>query len=149
MSKQIRENQSSASLIIQIAETERMILDQRVRVRVHARQLDQQVRARLTSKTMLFLAAGVGFLTDKLTKRPNDFRGGVPGGNSPTPPANTFLDTALKVVALVSGVLHAMPAAGTQQPPRTDPAGDSANPQSCNGGTSEWPGKRDAGRPAH
>ena len=69
MTSSFRDNHSPASLMTQITDTERKILDQRWSVRLRASMLNRSIRRRLTSPTMLLLAAGVGFITGKLTKR--------------------------------------------------------------------------------
>lgn len=125
MTSNFRDNHSPASLMAQITDTERKILDQRRSVRLHASMLDRNIRKRLTSPAMLLLAAGVGFIAGKLTKRQAGQRkeGSRDIGGSPAPD-NNFLETVLKVVSLVRGSLLPMLVAAMGSSPKSDTPGD-------------------------
>lgn len=143
MTLNVRVKHSPASLMTQIAETERKILDQQRLVSLRASLLDRSIRRRVTSPTWLLLAIGVGFITGKLThryiverKEGSRHIGGI--GGAPAPGAS-FLDTALKVVSLVGSFVHAMPSAAKGPSPRSETSGDMANQRSPSGASSGNP----------
>lgn len=106
MTASMRQRDRPATLAVKALHAEAQVLSNRRRARVHAALLGQKLRTELTSPSALLLAAGLGFVTEGLTRR----RSSVP--DSTDPPAITGsgpFAKALKLVAFLASLMKAFP----------------------------------------
>ena len=120
MNPAIQNGRSAASLTAKIADAERNILERRADIGLRAATLARSIHRQLTSPTMLFLAAGSGFIAGKVLLRP-----AVTHAQSadeikrPSAPGLRFLETVLKTGTLIRGILSLLPGAVTGSDTRT------------------------------
>lgn len=107
---------STASLAVQISETERRLRNQRRLVRVRGAALGRTLHRRMTAPATLLLAGGLGFLMGELTRRQTLQS---PGADRSPDSGHPFFETVLNFIKLVNWghtLFTVLPGAGT--PPR-------------------------------
>jgi hypothetical protein len=109
MTPRFHDGSSAIPVRVQITELERRILDGRRSLTGRASTLERAMRRRLSSPTALLLAAGVGFISGRLTERRDS--PAKPGVDGRAARGLGLLDITLKGIALVSSVRRAMPSA--------------------------------------
>jgi len=66
----MRQRHKPAPLTVQVTQAERRVVYRRRLVHYHASRLGQKLRQSVSSPIMLFVAGGLGFAAERLTRRP-------------------------------------------------------------------------------
>jgi len=126
MTANTRQRHAPASLSVQVMQAELRVLQGRRLLGLRASRFGQNMRNRLTSPSMLLLAAGVGLVAERFTWRRTPARGKI---KQPSASKNKLFARVLKVVAFARTLWTAFPSAAKDPSISTNFSGQEAAPQ--------------------
>jgi len=126
MTANTRQRLAPASLTVQVMQAELRVLHDRQLLVSRASMFGRNMRSRLTSPSMLLLAAGVGLAVGHFTWRPAPARGKI---KQPSVSKNKLFARVLKVVAFARTLWTAFPSAAKDPSLPTNFSGQEAAPQ--------------------
>ena len=121
-----RQRYTPASLTVQVTQAELRVLHGRRLLGLRVSMFGRNMRSRLTSPSMLLLAAGVGLAVGHFTWRPAPARGKI---KQPSASKNKLFARVLKVVAFARTLWTAFPSAAKDPSVPTSFSGQEAAPQ--------------------
>lgn len=121
-----RQRNAPASLTVQVTQAELRVLQSRRLLGLRVSMFGRNMRSRLTSRSMLITAVGVGLAAGHLTGR----RAAAPGKtNHPRMSPNKLFGSVLKVIAFARTLSTAFPSAAEDPSISTNFSGQEAAPQ--------------------
>jgi len=126
MTANTRQRHAPASLSVQVMQAELRVLQGRRLLGLRASRFGQNMRNRLTSPSMLLLAAGVGLAVGHFTWRAAPARGKI---KQPRVSENKLFARVLKVVAFARTLWSAFPSSANDPSLPTSFSGQDAAPQ--------------------
>jgi len=126
MTATVRQRHAPASLTVQVMQAELRVLHDRQLLVSRASMFGRNMRSRLTSPSMLLLAAGVGLVAGHLTSRKASAATKI---KQPRVSKNRLFGRVLKVVAFARTLWTAFPSAAKDPSLPTNFSGQEAAPQ--------------------
>ena len=121
-----RQRYTPASLTVQVTQAELRVLHGRRLLGLRVSMFGRNMRSRLTSPSMLLLAAGVGLVAERITGRQTPAPGKI---KQPSLPKNKLFGRVLKVAAFARTLWTAFPSAAKDPSISTNFSGQEAAPQ--------------------